>query len=510
MRAASRNVRCTLSRTPPRRPVSPSFAASRAAGGGTADTRAVEIPWKKVTVLTGSQFIVNSGFGFIIPILPVFAKELGMGASGVGLILSLPSITRIISNKWLGEVADTWGRKPPMVAGTILMSISAAGTGLATSFATVAPFRLLLGFGAAASTAGSQAYMADLTSAAPQHRAKLMGLQQTAITAAFVAGPVMGGVLTEHFGVRPAFFCSAIASLACCAGYASLRETLQNGKRPQWLGNSVVGGVTPKKSLLDRAPSVENVHSGAPSAAEGKAEAAGEAEAARQTVRARLQSDDSIEENAAQPPLTWIEMMKGNPSLTAAAAMNFSLFFGYSSLLTVLPLHASALWSATPGQIGLLFGGMSSLGFACTPAGGWAADRFGRKAAIVPSSLFIAMGAGAMALVGQIDAVEIITGMGVYPQFLGAALLWGAGNSLITPGLTAYAVDLAPEAQKGSVLSLMRQAGDIAFLVGPIGLGLLAEATSYPVALGFTSAVMTSTSVLFSYMADSNRTHPSA
>jgi len=158
-------------------------------------------------------------------------------------------------------------------------------------------------------------------------------------------------------------------------------------------------------------------------------------------------------------------------------------------MLTVLPLHAAEIWGATAGQIGALFSGVSALGFIATPLGGWAADKFGRKAIVVPSALCIACGAGAMAMVDS------------YAPFLAAVILWGTGNSLLTPGLTAFTVDLAPESQKGSVLSLTRQAGDLAFLVGPIGLGMLAEATSISHSLALTSAVVFGTNVFFALKA---------
>lgn len=50
--------------------------------------------YKAVAVLTGSQFISNCGFGCVIPVLPLFAAEMGLGASGVGLILSTTAVRK--------------------------------------------------------------------------------------------------------------------------------------------------------------------------------------------------------------------------------------------------------------------------------------------------------------------------------------------------------------------------------------------------------------------------------
>ena len=43
--------------------------------------------YRTVGILTGSQFVNNLGFGCVIPVLPLFASDMGLGASGVGLIL---------------------------------------------------------------------------------------------------------------------------------------------------------------------------------------------------------------------------------------------------------------------------------------------------------------------------------------------------------------------------------------------------------------------------------------
>ena len=52
--------------------------------------------YKAVAILTGSQFISNCGFGCVIPVLPLFAAEMGLGPSGVGLILSTTAVSRLL------------------------------------------------------------------------------------------------------------------------------------------------------------------------------------------------------------------------------------------------------------------------------------------------------------------------------------------------------------------------------------------------------------------------------
>lgn len=63
-------------------------------------------------------------------------------------------------------------------------------------------------------------------------------------------------------------------------------------------------------------------------------------------------------------------------------------------------------------------------------------------------------------------------------------MLWAFGNSLVQPGMSAFAADIAKDAKtRAQALSVSRMAGDVAFLVAPIGLGLIADMASCSVAL---------------------------
>ena len=83
---------------------------------------------RHIGVLTASQFVVNAGFAAVVPVLPLFAAQLGLGATGVGAILALPSASRLALNLHCGAAADRVGRKPLMVLGAVLTAASQFGT----------------------------------------------------------------------------------------------------------------------------------------------------------------------------------------------------------------------------------------------------------------------------------------------------------------------------------------------------------------------------------------------
>ena len=67
--------------------------------------------YKSVGILTGLQFVSNIGFGCGVPVLPLFAASLDMGPTGVGLILSISALSRLLFAIPSGRLSDAgYGR----------------------------------------------------------------------------------------------------------------------------------------------------------------------------------------------------------------------------------------------------------------------------------------------------------------------------------------------------------------------------------------------------------------
>jgi hypothetical protein len=67
---------------------------------------------KHVAILTGSQLMLNLGFSQVVPVLPLFAQEMGghLGATGVGMIIAAPSVARLLCNVRRRQLAPAAGR----------------------------------------------------------------------------------------------------------------------------------------------------------------------------------------------------------------------------------------------------------------------------------------------------------------------------------------------------------------------------------------------------------------
>jgi MFS family permease len=226
-------------------------------------------------------------------------------------------------------------------------------------------------------------------------------------------------------------------------------------------------------------------------------------------------------------------------------------------MMTVFPLQMiTVLPTATAGDIGTLFAAAALVGFVGAPIGGLLADRIGRKNTVVPAACLISLGAVLTASLGTGSVLDYSTyvagedslSMLSYSTILPPVLLWGLGNSLTNPGLSAFAADIADDEEtRGQALALSRMAGrlacsvqrsdvdallslfpllcllmlcihlricvacctdflypvlfvvsgDAAFLLAPAGLGLLAQFTSCATALHVTAVVVMSANLAF-------------
>jgi DHA1 family tetracycline resistance protein-like MFS transporter len=162
------------------------------------------------------------GFGIVLPILPLFAKDVGAGpVAATALVASFSLAQFLVAPLW-GRLSDRIGRRPVIVASLLGTTVGYLITAGANSLWVLLLGRLIDGL--SGSTYGvAQAAVAD--SAPPAERPRLLGLLGAAFGVGFVAGPVIGALAA--FGGRrvPFLVAAAIALANAIAAWVRLRET---------------------------------------------------------------------------------------------------------------------------------------------------------------------------------------------------------------------------------------------------------------------------------------------
>lgn len=163
-----------------------------------------------VLLLMLNLFLVFTGIGLVIPIMPKFMAELSISGSTVGLLVAAFSLTQLLFSPQAGRLADSFGRKRMIVLGMIVFALSEALFGLASDPVLLFASRMLGGISAALIMPAVMAYAADVTS--KEERAAGMGYINAAITTGFIIGPGIGGYIAE-FGIRVPFYTAAVAGI---------------------------------------------------------------------------------------------------------------------------------------------------------------------------------------------------------------------------------------------------------------------------------------------------------
>lgn len=153
------------------------------------------------------------------------------------------------------------------------------------------------------------------------------------------------------------------------------------------------------------------------------------------------------------------------PGLAWIGLVSFAAFFSRTGgLFNVVPVLAEDEMGLTPDQIGLGLGLVSIAGLLFTVPAGMLVDRYGRKPVIVPSTL---ISASAMLLFAFAPG---------FAWYILACAWWGFASGVSGAAPAAYAADTARAGQTASTLGAYRTIADSGYVLGPLLLGVVADA----------------------------------
>lgn len=171
------------------------------------------------------------GFGLVVPLLPIYARQFEASAPQVTLLFSIFSISQFLATPLLGAWSDRVGRRPILAASLVGSALSYVllawatqhnWTNLAMGLMVLYLSRVIAGL-TAGNISAAQAYISDVTTA--EQRAKGMGLIGAAFGIGFSVGPAAGGLLAYHVGASaPAWFSAGLSLTAALLCWVLLKE----------------------------------------------------------------------------------------------------------------------------------------------------------------------------------------------------------------------------------------------------------------------------------------------
>jgi len=377
--------------------------------------------YEQLIAICISTVLVMAGQGVISPVLPTYAKSFGVSTTMIGATITVFGLARMITNVPAGMLADRRGRRILLVGGPLVTAAGMFGSGIAGSIWVLLIFRFVAGFGSALYMTGATIYLLDIASS--EQRGRFIATNQAALLIGVGFGPALGGLLADRYTLSTPFYVVAAAAvLTAVYSYVRLPETFN------------------------------------------AADAAGH--------------------RSGSGPSRWTLLGSRDFLLVGLVTIGvFSVRAGVRQ--TLVPLQLEAAFGFEVDELGVLFTALGVIGVVLIWPAGWAADRFGRKAVIVPTATLIAVGIGIVAIANTL------------PMFIAGLTLSAIGSSITGPAPAAFVADLATDEQRGAAMGLYRTCGDIGIVASPVLSGLLADTVSIPFAIGVNAACMAVAAVAF-------------
>jgi len=155
-------------------------------------------------------FTAVTGVGIVVPLLPVYANDLGATGIYVGMIFGSFSISRTILLPVFGRMSDQKGRKPFIVTGLSVYTLISIAFIFSKNIETLIVLRFIQGAGSAMVLPVVQAYVGEITPKGSEGYS--MGLFNLSMFLSLSLGPLMGGVIKDIWSLEVAFMGMGILS----------------------------------------------------------------------------------------------------------------------------------------------------------------------------------------------------------------------------------------------------------------------------------------------------------
>jgi len=172
-------------------------------------------PWSLLILLMAMTAIGPLSLNILVPALPGLATTLGTDTGTVQLTVSLFLVGLATSQLLLGPLSDRFGRRPVVLAGLALTTVSSAAAIAATTVTDLIVLRVIQAVGASTGVVIGRAIIRDLF--ARERAASMIGLVATVMVVAPMVAPLIGGILDVTIGWAAIFMFVTLVSGAVLA-----------------------------------------------------------------------------------------------------------------------------------------------------------------------------------------------------------------------------------------------------------------------------------------------------
>ncbi|HSR83842.1 MAG TPA: MDR family MFS transporter [Streptosporangiaceae bacterium] len=312
-------------------------AVAAPAGGTTFATRRefmIVLPGLLLTLIIAmlDQLVVSTA-------LPRIVGDLG-GLNHLAWVVTAYVLASTITTPLYGKLGDLYGRKRLLMIAIIIFLVGSALSGLSHNMDQLIAFRALQGLGAGGLMVGAIATIGDMV--APRERGQYMGYMMAAMMVAMIAGPLVGGYITDSLSWRWIFYINMpIGGAALVYLWATMHVPRRRVEhKVDYLGAAVIAIGATAIVLLTTWGGTQY------------AWGSWEIIMLAAITAAAIVAFFFVEGRAVEPVLP-LHVFK-NRNFSLASSMSFLLGFVMLGALTFLPLYQQTVQHASPTTSGLM------------------------------------------------------------------------------------------------------------------------------------------------------------
>ena len=313
----------------------------------------------RVWPIAASNLLMGSAIGVMLPVMPLFAKELGISTAELGAAVSAIGIARLLSNIPAAWLVDKYGRRPLMIFGPFISALGMTATAVCTTASELIATRFVTGVGGSLNQAGSQSYLADISTI--KNRARTMAPMGAAFSAGALCGPAIGGFIGGNYGLHMPFY---------------------------FVGGAIFGVTALNFIMLPETRPISNDHLG---------------------------EDKRLVDEFSETIKLWKPLLADTNIRGILGVYTSYWILSVGCMFTLMPLLAVERFGATPSVVGSVYAVNSLINIIGSQPAAWISDKKGRKAVIAPGIFIAGSGTAFMAAAQSLDqflAACVVYGVG--------------------------------------------------------------------------------------------------
>ncbi|HGV0044907.1 TPA: Bcr/CflA family multidrug efflux MFS transporter [Enterobacter ludwigii] len=196
--------------------------------------------FKIVFILGLLAMLMPLSIDMYLPALPVISAQFGVPAGSAQMTLSTYILGFALGQLFYGPMADSFGRKPVILGGTLIFAGAAVACAQAQTIDQLIVMRFFHGLAAAAASVVINALMRDIYP--KEEFSRMMSFVMLVTTIAPLVAPMAGGAVLVWFSWHVIFWILALAALLASAMiFFFIDETLPAERRQKFHIRTTIG-----------------------------------------------------------------------------------------------------------------------------------------------------------------------------------------------------------------------------------------------------------------------------